>query len=177
MLRFRSFVTVLFFSVCTVCADFFGCGDSESKEEIATAKEEITTLKEEIATSKKEVARAKKEKKKPPVVSTSPPKTHAPASQKSLSDMKKKPPVVSTSPPKTHAPASQKSLSDIRQRAFSDDATSVEEALFHAAARSAVIMNVQPNKLRVGGSDFRVKRNPFRKEGPLSMILVLRLVV
>ena len=36
MLRFRSFVTVFFLSVCT---GVFGCGDTESKKEISTLKE------------------------------------------------------------------------------------------------------------------------------------------
>ena len=47
----------------------------------------------------------------------------------------------------------------------SDDAQSVDEGVFHSLSRSAVIMNVHPNKLNVGGADFRVKRNPFPSGG------------
>lgn len=51
-------------------------------------------------------------------------------------------------------------LAAYRKRANSDDAQSVEEAFAHAEARASVIMNVQPNKLGIGGREFRVKRNP-----------------
>lgn len=51
-------------------------------------------------------------------------------------------------------------LNESRQRANSDDAKTVEEAFFHANARGLVILHVEPNKLRVGGREFRVKRNP-----------------
>lgn len=50
-----------------------------------------------------------------------------------------------------------------RERANSDDAQSANEAFAHAEARASVIMNVQPNKLKVGGREFRVKRNPVGK--------------
>ncbi len=51
-------------------------------------------------------------------------------------------------------------LGEYRSRAGSDDAASVEEALFHGMARAAVIQNIEPNSLGVGGERFRVKRNP-----------------
>ena len=41
-----------------------------------------------------------------------------------------------------------------------DDLTALREAHFHGMARAAVILGVEPNKLRVGGREFRVKRNP-----------------
>ena len=73
MVRFRSFVTVFFFSVCT---GVFGCGDSESKEEIAALKKEVSTLKAQVETNKKdstqkanEVKRRTMEKPKPVVES------------------------------------------------------------------------------------------------------------
>ena len=51
-------------------------------------------------------------------------------------------------------------LTEARQRARSDDAGSLEEVFFHAEARATVIRHVEPNSLRVGGAEFRVKRNP-----------------
>ena len=54
-------------------------------------------------------------------------------------------------------------LTDMKKKAFSDDAASIEEAFFHGSARSFVIQNVVPNKLKVGGAEFRVKRNPVGK--------------
>lgn len=51
-------------------------------------------------------------------------------------------------------------LTKYRKNANSDDAQTLEEALFHGNARAFVIMNVQPNKLGVGGREFRVKSNP-----------------
>lgn len=54
-------------------------------------------------------------------------------------------------------------LTKYRERANSDDAISVDEAFFHGEARALVIMEVQPNKLSVGGREFRVKRNPIGK--------------
>jgi hypothetical protein len=51
-------------------------------------------------------------------------------------------------------------LAEYLRRANSDDAQSVEEAAFHAVARALVIQHVEPNKLAVGGQEFRVKRNP-----------------
>jgi hypothetical protein len=51
-------------------------------------------------------------------------------------------------------------LNQYRERANSDDAKTVEEAFFHANARGLVISHIEPNKLRVGGREFRVKRNP-----------------
>ena len=35
----------------------------------------------------------------------------------------------------------------------------------HGMARAAVILNVEPNTLRVGGREFRVKRNPVASGG------------
>ena len=52
------------------------------------------------------------------------------------------------------------SLQEQRDRANSDDAESIDEVQFHAMARAAVILNVEPNQLGVGGREFRVKRNP-----------------
>ena len=54
----------------------------------------------------------------------------------------------------------QTSLATYRERANSDDAQSIEESFFHANARALVISNIEPNKLGVGGQEFRVKRNP-----------------
>ena len=56
--------------------------------------------------------------------------------------------------------ASRRSLQEQRDTANSDDAESIDEVQFHAMARAAVILNVEPNKLGVGGREFRVKRNP-----------------
>ena len=139
--RIGLFVAVFFLGVCT---GIVGSGDSEPK-----GKEEVATLHVELKRKKKELAQARR---------------FIDATLQSRKN-KKKLPVVSAPPSKTRAPANEDSLSDIRQRAFSDDATSVEEAFFHAAARAAVVMNVQPNKLRVGGSRFRVKRSPFSSGG------------
>lgn len=50
-------------------------------------------------------------------------------------------------------------LKEIRDRAKSDDANSVEEASIHAEGRALIIRNINPNKLGVGGNEFRVKRN------------------
>ncbi|MBL4885498.1 MAG: hypothetical protein JKY95_13300 [Planctomycetaceae bacterium] len=47
-----------------------------------------------------------------------------------------------------------------RERSKSDDAQDIEESFFHASARAFIIMNVEPNKLNVGGREFRIKRNP-----------------
>ena len=52
------------------------------------------------------------------------------------------------------------SLQEQRDTANSDDAESIDEVQFHAMARAAVILNVEPNQLGVGGREFRVKRNP-----------------
>lgn len=60
-------------------------------------------------------------------------------------------------------PAIADDLTKYRERAKSDDAQSVDEAFFHGEARALVIMEVQPNKLGVGGREFRVKRNPVGK--------------
>ncbi len=51
-------------------------------------------------------------------------------------------------------------LAKYRARSNSDDAKSIEEAFSHGSARALVIRNIQPNKLGVGGAEFRVKRNP-----------------
>ena len=58
-------------------------------------------------------------------------------------------------------------LREMRERAQSDDAGSVEEVFFHGSARATVIMSLEPNELRVGGGDFRVKRNPVAPGGAL----------
>lgn len=54
-------------------------------------------------------------------------------------------------------------LSKYRERTNSDDAQTKDEVFFHGDARALVIMNIEPNKLRVGGREFRVKRNPVSK--------------
>ena len=73
-------------------------------------------------------------------------------------------------PPSTQVVASTSAVVDtdlreMRERGQSDDAESVEEAFFHGMARAAVILNVEPNTLRVGGGEFRVKRNPVAPGG------------
>ena len=62
--------------------------------------------------------------------------------------------------PLTEAPSARTLAAKTRQRARSDDAESLEEVFFHAEARATVIRHVEPNSLRVGGAEFRVKRNP-----------------
>jgi len=57
-------------------------------------------------------------------------------------------------------PCAADELTKTRERARSDDARTIGEALFHGMARGLVIINIQPNKLGVGGREFRVKRNP-----------------
>ena len=57
-------------------------------------------------------------------------------------------------------PNKDRSLADALERARSDDAATLEEVYFHAEARATVIRHVEPNKLGVGGAEFRVKRNP-----------------
>ncbi len=59
--------------------------------------------------------------------------------------------------------AQEAALKTIRERANSDDAENRTEAFFHGEARALVILHVEPNKLRVGGREFRVKRNPVGK--------------
>lgn len=54
-------------------------------------------------------------------------------------------------------------LSKYRERTSSDDAQTKDEVFFHGDARALVIMNIEPNKLRVGGRELRVKRNPVSK--------------
>ena len=83
---------------------------------------------------------------------------NAPAPPKSLAPPEEP---TSSAPPKNSAP----DLAALRRIASSDDAESAEEALFHGIARTAVIQNVQPNKLRIGGARFRVKRNPWATGG------------
>ncbi len=58
-------------------------------------------------------------------------------------------------------PASPEQVSKHRDRANSDDAQTIEETFFYANSRALVISNIQPNKLRVGGRKFRVRRNPY----------------
>ena len=57
------------------------------------------------------------------------------------------------------------SIQEQRDKANSDDAESLDEVHFHAMARAAVILNLEPNKLGVGGREFRVKRNPSASGG------------
>lgn len=54
-------------------------------------------------------------------------------------------------------------LSKYRDKANSDDAETIEEAFFHSNARALVIRKIEPNKLSVGGKEFRIKRNPLGK--------------
>lgn len=61
------------------------------------------------------------------------------------------------------APCAADDLTEYRQRSNSDDAKTIEEALFHGSARALIIRNVEPNKLGIGGAEFRVKRNPVGK--------------
>ena len=63
-------------------------------------------------------------------------------------------------PPPTPEQGSQTILQREERTSVSDDAITVEETQFHALARAEVILNIGPNKLNVGGSRFRVKRNP-----------------
>ena len=80
--------------------------------------------------------------------------------------VKESPPKTPTEVVKREPPAKKTNLQidaelqKSRDRASSDDAASFKEASFHAIARAAVIQNIEPNKLRVGGREFRVKRNP-----------------
>lgn len=63
----------------------------------------------------------------------------------------------------TNQPRQQEKVDGLRkyrERARSDDAQAIDEAFFHGNARALVISNVEPNKLRVGGAEFRVKRSP-----------------
>jgi hypothetical protein len=59
--------------------------------------------------------------------------------------------------------AREADLKTYRERVNSADAESRTEAFFHGEARALVILHVEPNKLRVGGREFRVKRNPVGK--------------
>ena len=61
MLRFRSFVTVFFLSVCT---GVFGCGDSESKKEIAALKKEVSALKAQVEKDKEDSTKKANEVKR-----------------------------------------------------------------------------------------------------------------
>ena len=63
----------------------------------------------------------------------------------------------------TAVPCAADELKKYRERASSDDAQTIDEAFFHADARVLIIMKIEPNKLRVGGGEFRVKRNPVGK--------------
>lgn len=60
-------------------------------------------------------------------------------------------------------PCAADELKKYRERTNSDDAQTKDEVFFHGDARALVIMNIEPNKLRVGGREFRVKRNPVGK--------------
>ena len=70
------------------------------------------------------------------------------------------PPAVPTVAPTVAAESANTVPQDMLDRAQSDDAISIEEAHFHSQARATVIFHVEPNKLKVGGREFRVKRNP-----------------
>ena len=61
---------------------------------------------------------------------------------------------------KTTQPIPADSLGESLKRASSDDAKTIEEAFFHGMARAFIIGKIEPNKLGVGGAEFRVKRNP-----------------
>lgn len=63
----------------------------------------------------------------------------------------------------TAVPCAADELKKYRQRASSDDAQTIDEAFFHADARALIIMKIEPNKLHVGGGEFRVKSNPVGK--------------
>lgn len=63
----------------------------------------------------------------------------------------------------TALPCAADELKKYRERASSDDAQTIDEAFFHADARALIIMKIEPNKLHVGGREFRVKRNPVGK--------------
>ena len=67
---------------------------------------------------------------------------------------------VATEATTDSATTERSDVEEYRSRASSDDAASVDEALFHGMARAAVIQNIEPNKLGVGGERLRVKRNP-----------------
>lgn len=54
----------------------------------------------------------------------------------------------------------QDHLREARERANSDDARTLQEAAFHAAARATVIRRLATNRFNLGGSTFRVKRHP-----------------
>jgi len=73
-------------------------------------------------------------------------------------------PVVNVSPTAaegdTAAARLESEIAMYRERANSDDAQTIEEAFFHAEARALVIRHVEPNKLGVGGREFRVKKHP-----------------
>ena len=78
MLRFRSFVTVFFLSVCI---GVFGCGDSESKKEIAALKKEVSTLKAQVkdkedSTQKANEVKGRTIEKPKPVVESTPNSIH-----------------------------------------------------------------------------------------------------
>ncbi|MEW5884359.1 MAG: hypothetical protein AB1725_09085 [Armatimonadota bacterium] len=67
---------------------------------------------------------------------------------------------ASAPPQEKNTPPPLDELAKHRERAASDDAESVEEAVFHGVARALVIRHVEPNKLGVSGQEFRVKGNP-----------------
>ena len=69
-------------------------------------------------------------------------------------------PAVGTQESTSAVVDTDRALREMRDRGRSDDAESIDEATFHGMARAAVILNVEPNALGVGGGEFRVKRNP-----------------
>ena len=75
------------------------------------------------------------------------------------------PPAVGTQESTAAVVDTDRALREMRDRGQSDDAESIDEATFHGMARAAVILNVEPNTLGVGGGEFRVKRNPLAPGG------------
>jgi hypothetical protein len=80
------------------------------------------------------------------------------SSQDTATTAQTKPPVERAVSPTQQAPRAD--ITIYRERAHSDDAQTIEEAFFQGIARGLVIQYVEPNKLHVGGAEFRVKRNP-----------------
>ena len=67
--------------------------------------------------------------------------------------------LLACSEPRSDTPQVEATADDTTE-SRSDDAQAEEEERFHADARALVISHVEPNKLSVGGQEFRVKRNP-----------------
>ena len=75
------------------------------------------------------------------------------------------PPAVGTQESTAAVVDTDRALREMRDRGQSDDAESIDEATFHGMARAAMILNVEPNTLGVGGGEFRVKRHPVAPGG------------